>query len=330
MRYAKLFILAAVALPLFTSCSDDDDVNTRECTIGFESATVEINEAASGYVNVPIVLSGRRNGPVRVTIEAAPYGDNPAIEGEHYMITDKTLNINADTLSTGEMNVELKVINDDEVNDNRQFTLTIKSAEGAEVTTQTTTVSIVDDDKDPYFGFFGTWYLNGTTTGSTGLPVNASMPVTVSGVTDTSDPAYNRKLTVETSSILSGIPMSFNMEFNIDKSDPSNMTGTIGIPYGQTVVSGVTTGDPVTGAAMTVDVSLVGLGATGYIDNTGILKSDTWTIGSDGVLPTEVTFNQTTRILFGFNYVNTSVPEASGYYNFANYYGLSLTREPLY
>lgn len=246
------------------------------------------------------------------------------------MITDKTLNINADTLSTGEMNVELKVINDDEVNDNRQFTLTIKSAEGAEVTTQTTIVSIVDDDKDPYFGFFGTWYLNGTTQSpTTGLPVNASMPVTVSGVTDTSDPAYNRKLTVESSSIISGLPISFTTEFNLNASDPTNMTGTIGIPYGQTVVSGVGTYDPVTGAEMTVDVSLVGVGATG-IDNTGILKSDTWTIGSDGVVPTEVTFNQTTRILFGFNYVNTSVPDASGFYNFANYYGLSLTREPLY
>lgn len=330
MKYIKLFILMAAALPFFTSCSEDDnEVNTRECTVGFESTTVEISEASTSYVNIPIVLNGRRNGPVRVTVEAAPYGDNPAIEGEHYLITDKTLNVNADTLETSEMNIELKIIGDDEVNDSRQFTLTITSADGADVTTQATTVSIVDDDSDPYFGFFGTWYLNGTSQTNTGY-VNMSVPITVSGASSTSEPSYNRSLTVESTSIISEVPTSFTLDFNLDESDPGNMEGTIGIPYGQTVVSGLTVGDPVTGSPLTVDVSLAGVSSMGYIDLSGTLVSDTWTVGSDGTVPTEITFAPTAQIFFGFNYTNASVPEADGFYNFANYRGLSLTREPLY
>ena len=114
-------MLLALALPFFASCSDDDDVNTAECTVGFESAALTYSEATSDYVNIPIAVKGHRNGPVRVTIETAPEGATPAVEGENYMITDKTLNLNADTLSTGTINVELKIINDNEINDDRSF-----------------------------------------------------------------------------------------------------------------------------------------------------------------------------------------------------------------
>ena len=147
----------AAALPFFTSCSEDDnEVNTRECTVGFESKAVTLDETA-GYGQIPIAVSGHRNGPVRVTIEAAPTGTETAVEGILYMITDKTLNLNQDTLTTGTINVEEKFIDDSETNDDRQFTLTITSAEGAEITTQQTTVTISDNDGDFYRAFAGTW-----------------------------------------------------------------------------------------------------------------------------------------------------------------------------
>lgn len=321
-------LLLAFALPFLASCSDDD-MNSAPCTVGFESSTVEISEASIGYVNIPIAVSGRRNGPVHVTIESAPTGNNPAIEGEHYYITDKTLNINADTLSTGQMNVEIRIVNDDEINESRQFTLTITSVDGAEVSTQTTTVSIADDDSDTYMGFFGTWYLNATTivdnAGNTG---KVSIPVTISGATSKDDADYERRLTLESSSILSGLPISFTLDFNYDNSDPANLNGTIGIPMGQTVVTDVQTADPVTGEAMTVNVLLAGV-MQGYVDMTSTFVSDTWTIGSDGTLPTAITFQPNIEILFGFNYNNPSYPNYSGFYNYGDYFEMSLTREPL-
>lgn len=327
MKQIKALLLLALALPFFASCSDDD-MNTAPCTVGFESSTIEISEASIGYVNIPIAVDGRRNGPVHVTIEAAPTGDNPAIEGEHYYITDKTLNINADTLSTGQMNIEIRIVNDDEINDPRQFTLTITSVEGAEVSTQTTTVSITDDDSDLYMGFFGTWYLNATTVvDMAGNTANVSMPVTISGATTQDDPAYERRLTLESSSILSGLPISFTLDFNYDK---ENLNGTFGMSMGQTVVTDVQTSDPVTGQALTVNVSLAGINSQGYIDLTDSYESDTWVIGEDGTLPTEIMFQPNVEILLGFMYNNSSYPDASGFYNFCDYYGLSLTREPLY
>ena len=127
-------MLLAIALPFIWSCSDNgDDINTGQCTVGFASEEVEINEATSGYTNIPINVSGLRNGAVKIKIEAAPVGENGAVEGKHYFITDKTLNINADTLSTGTLNVEVKTLDDNVINDPRQFTLTIVSAKGAEI-----------------------------------------------------------------------------------------------------------------------------------------------------------------------------------------------------
>lgn len=152
-------MLLAVSLPLFTSCSEDDDVNTvAECTVGFESTDITVSEL-DGYVKIPIAVSGRRNGPVRLTVEAASTGTNGAVEGENFTITDKTLNLNADTLSTGTINVEVKVIDDRVINDDRQFTLTITAAQGADITTQQTTVTITDNDGDFYAAFAGTWTL---------------------------------------------------------------------------------------------------------------------------------------------------------------------------
>lgn len=188
------------AMSAFVACSDDDDVNTTECTVGFESTEQTVSEATNGYVQIPIAVSGHRNGPVKVTIEAAPAGENPAIEGEHYMITDKTLNLNADTQETGTINVELKIIDDSEINENRQFTLTIASVQGAEVTTQQMTVTIKDNDGNFYEAFAGNWTLTAysLTDGQT-----VSKSVTISAAEEgTAD--YENYLTLNATGLFGG------------------------------------------------------------------------------------------------------------------------------
>lgn len=228
MKYIKLFMLLAVTLPFFTSCSEDEDVNTMQCTVGFESAAVEIDET-SGLVQIPIAVSGHRNGPVRVTIEAAPVGENGAVEGTNYMITDKTLNLNSDTLNAGTMNVEVKVIDDTQINEDRQFTLTITSAEGAEVTIQQTTVTISDNDGDFYRAFAGTWTFSATSLAS-GSQV--SFPITISAAAEGSED-YEKVLSVEASNILGyGEAYSWNFEYSFDV---ATMSGSLGFPCGDIV-----------------------------------------------------------------------------------------------
>lgn len=178
MKHIKSLLLLAVALPFFASCSDDDNnANTAECTVGFESTTISIDET-SGLVQVPITVSGRRNGPIHLTIETAPTGTNGAEEGTNYIITDKTLTLNADTLSTGTIYVEVKPVDDLGVNPDRSFTMTIASADGAEISTAQTTVTIADNDGDFYSAFAGSWTM--TATSNSGSTVSIPLTLTTS------------------------------------------------------------------------------------------------------------------------------------------------------
>lgn len=214
-------------LPFFASCSDDDDVNTGECTVGFASNAITVDETA-GYVQIPINVSGHRNGPVQVKIESAAAGENGAVEGEHYAITDKSLNLNSDTLSTGTINVEVKIIDDSEINSNRQFTLTIASAAGAEITTQQTTVTISDNDADFYKAFAGVWTFSATNADG----ATTSFPVTIKAA-DKGSADYEKVLTCEAASILgAGETYSWKLEYMFDQ---QTMSGQVGLVCGEEI-----------------------------------------------------------------------------------------------
>ena len=240
MKFIKSLILLAAAVPFFASC-EDDDVNSAQCTLGFASSTVEISEASSGYLQIPINVTGKRNGPIHVTIEATPAGQNGAVEGENYIITDKTLNLNADTLSTGTINVEVKVIDDREINDDRQFTLTITSAEGAEITTQQTTVTISDNDGDFYRAFAGTWTINAKepVTNDEGYVIGeqdytANVEITAASE---NDPDYENYLSASSVGMFNiGISVDCNWRFHYTF-DMDSMQGTLGFVLGDVIAS---------------------------------------------------------------------------------------------
>lgn len=220
MKYIKSLVLLAVAMPFFASCSDDDDVNTRDCTVGFESTALTYSEATSDYVNIPIAVTGHRNGPVRVTIETAPYGESPAEEGVNYMITDKTLNLNADTLENGVINVELKIIDDYIMNADRQFSLTVKVADGAEVTTDETIVTLTDNDGDPYTAFEGRWYFTAVDAFS-GSEIRRQVTITSA---DPSYTDYRQRLYCSAFNLCGqSETLSLNFNWQYDESSQSGM-----------------------------------------------------------------------------------------------------------
>ena len=194
MKYIKLFMLLAV-VSLFAACSSDDDYNTNETTVSFANNAITTKESA-GIVNIPINVTGLRNGDISLRIVTEEVGANPAKEDVNYMITDKTLTLKADTLQSGVINVEVKMVDDDEINENRTFKLTIASVNGATVgTNASTTITIRDNDAAFYEKFFGKWTLSGNIEGSTGVSP-FSKDVTISGVTDEESADYNNILTV--------------------------------------------------------------------------------------------------------------------------------------
>lgn len=211
MKYLKLFILMVLAVPFLASCSEDDDVNSADCKVGFVNASMDVSEYVDGhYVNIPIAVTGKRNGPIHLVVKAEGSGENPAIEGENFTVTDKTLTLNTDTLSSGVINVELKVIDDKVKNPDRQLTLTIESAEGAEITTNKTVINIVNNDGF-YNALFGDWRLTCSSAAYGMLNCN----VTISGATDENDPNYEKVLKVSISNMLrAGETITYDMNYS--------------------------------------------------------------------------------------------------------------------
>lgn len=187
MKYIKLFILLAV-VAFMGSCSDDDSWNSKSgVTVSMENTAMQFKENL-GIVNIPVKVEGETNGTVRVTVDVKETGANPAKENEHYYITSKTININ-----DGSGYVELECVDDEVINDDRTFEITIVSAQGATVgANATTAVTLRDNDKEVYERLQGKWTMTGVD-----LDGNAiSWDVKIVGASDETDKEYNHTLYV--------------------------------------------------------------------------------------------------------------------------------------
>lgn len=147
MKLNRIFAIALAALTM-TACSDDDDntdYNTAsDVTVNMETTSMTIAEDYDGMYNVPITVTGKANGMIRVTVELEEVGSNPAKADQHYILTSDYVFI-PEGEETG--NIEFHATGDDEINENRTFAIKIVKAEGAKIGSQTTTsVTLVDDD----------------------------------------------------------------------------------------------------------------------------------------------------------------------------------------
>ena len=177
-------LLAVVTF--FGACSSDDDSwNTAsDVTVSMKNSTMVIKENM-GLTNVPIEVKGKTNGNVYVTLEVKEVGKNPAKEDVHYYITDKTISI-SDSIGY----VEVEPVDDDEINDDRTFEITIVEAKGAEIGNATTQVSLKDNDSQIYEKLQGKWKLTGVS--RQGAPMESV--VKIIGASDEEDGDYNNTL----------------------------------------------------------------------------------------------------------------------------------------
>ena len=185
MKYIKLLMLLAV-VTFFGACSSDDDSwnSASDVTVSMKNPTMVIKENM-GLTNVPIEVKGKTNGNVYVTLAVKEVGSNPAKEDVHYYITDKTISI-SDSIGY----VEVEPVDDDEINDDRTFEITIVEAKGAKIGNATTQVSLKDNDSQIYEKLQGKWKLTGVS--RQGAPMESV--VKIIGASDEKDGDYNHTL----------------------------------------------------------------------------------------------------------------------------------------
>lgn len=175
MKFGKIYSLL-LAATMFTSCSEDSELwNTQNATISMEQQELTFKENR-GIVNVPIVVEGERNGAIRVTVEVAETGTNPAMDDIHYLVTSKTIVIPADA-TVGQ--IELSTVDDMDINESRTFTMTISQVDGGSIgTAKTTSLILSDNDAAFYEKLMGKWKFQAANA-SSGAPV--SYDVTIVG-----------------------------------------------------------------------------------------------------------------------------------------------------
>lgn len=190
MKYIKLLSLL-VAVLFLGACSDDDvkKNSAADVTVSMGTATISPRESA-GIVSLPIKVEGPTNGMVSVTVETREVGSNPAVENTHYYVTTKKINITG-----SEGYVELEMVDNEEINDQRTFEVTIVKVEHAKLNeaAKTTTVEIRDNDHEPYDRLQGTW----TMTYKDYNGAVQTQKVTITGADDPSEYIYNKLLYVE-------------------------------------------------------------------------------------------------------------------------------------
>ena len=177
-------LLAVVTF--FGACSSDDDSwnSAADVTVSMKNPTMVIKENM-GLTNVPIKVTGKTNGNVYVTLAVKEVGSNPAKEDVHYYITDKTISI-SDSIGY----VEVEPVDDDGINADRTFEITIVEAKGAEIGNATTQVSLKDNDSQIYEKLQGKWKLTGVS--RQGAPMESV--VKIIGASDEEDGDYNNTL----------------------------------------------------------------------------------------------------------------------------------------
>lgn len=245
MKYIKLFMLMVAAI-LFTACSDEETYNTDATTaVEFEKTTMTVKEN-EGLIKLPVKITGKRNGMIRLTIKAEGVdGSSEApsyvaakesangSEGD-YSITTKTLVVKTDTITSEVMNFEMKVLDDKIINSDRKVRFTL-SVEGAKLGAKSTLdVKIENDERTIYDLIAGDWLMSYSEVqfdkegkplmNEDGTPVvkDYTADVTLSVISDDDSPLRGKQVLAYTSKFYfaltkSEVPLSWSFNYSYDE-----------------------------------------------------------------------------------------------------------------
>lgn len=245
MKYIKLFMLMVAAI-LFTACSDEETYNTDATTaVEFEKTTMTVKEN-EGIIKLPVKITGKRNGMIRLTIKAEGVdGSSEApsyvaakesangSEGD-YSITTKTLVVKTDTITSEVMNFEMKVLDDKIMNSDRKVRFTL-SVEGAKLGAKNTLdVKIENDERTVYDLLAGDWLMsysevqfdkdNKPLMNEDGTPVvkDYTADVTLSVIADDNSPLRGKQVLAYTPKFYFSlpkdeVPLSWSFNYSYDE-----------------------------------------------------------------------------------------------------------------
>lgn len=256
MKLNKIFAFGLLAFAL-TACSDDDDAKFNSAsgvTVSMQQTEISVTKKFTGvYYNVPVIVTGDANGPIKVTVEVSAVSDLPATEGEDFRITQKTIVIGTDS-KIG--NIQFYPIGSDEETESAEFLVTITSAEGAQIGTQKTTEVLL---KVPtvYEKLQGAWTWTGTDYFD---DVPAQFNLTCTGLAE-GDTGYGTVLYF--SGFMGYNWCSLGAEYLVDE---ATGLSTLSFPLAQVVAEGVNFGSSGVHDVGLVSISGSSLVANGAID----------------------------------------------------------------
>lgn len=218
-----------LASALIFGCSDDDlEMNSTDATVGMAKAEMIVKESADIF-KVPILVEGEQNGAVNVTLSVEEYGNNKAQEDIHYIVTDKTLTI-APEDKQGML--EIRAVDDEEINEARTFIVKIASVDGAKLdeSKSVTIVTLKDNDSNFYEKLAGKWSFT-----ADGEKADAKFVIY-----SEDDPKYEKEMVLVIER--QGVPMQFTVNYSFDVA--TKKVGLV-MPLGEMIASGLDFGDPV-------------------------------------------------------------------------------------
>lgn len=159
MKRTNLFFVLGIFLLGITACNDEENKQLPVFTetVEFENTSMSFRENAD-TVKIPVILSGFAKTDVEVSIEVYKgTKDTTAVEGKHFILPQKTITIPAGK-SVGEF--PMIIVNDNEVNVNRNCRLQITGIQGADPAriSQLIRVTIVNEDFWPEMSFSAAKY----------------------------------------------------------------------------------------------------------------------------------------------------------------------------
>lgn len=227
----KIFLLIAACTGLlFTSCGDDEKFNTGDAVVSMGVPEYSVKES-KGLFSVPVSVTGVQNGPIEVTVGVTVTDEN-CVEDKHYLITSKTVTIPA-SKNTGR--IEIKLVDDHIINEDRTFDLNITDVKGAKLNLEQakTHVIILDNDDLPYDRMGGSWTVTATNLMSENY--DEVTWTTNLQVYDDNDPLYGKEYQVSpwpdwTGEVLDILSFPLNFSYN-----ENTRKATVTIQLGSTI-----------------------------------------------------------------------------------------------
>lgn len=161
MKLFRYVIIIAAAVSVFASCGEGAK-GAGDATIGFEQASYVYRES-DGLIRIPVKFTGEPSKyPITFNI-VATVDPGKGMVGEQSVTVDQVahfIQLNGFRYAgnpDGPVFIEVKLENDDVINDSRFLTLSVASVSGAEIVNGETTIEIRDNDSNPYDRLQGKW-----------------------------------------------------------------------------------------------------------------------------------------------------------------------------